>query len=47
MLSRSLHPFSRREVLSRVWNGIGALALSHMLAQETEAAIVNPLAAKP
>src|SRR5262249_34433868 len=47
MLSRSLHPFSRREVLSRVWNGIGALALSHMLAHETEAAIVNPLAAKP
>lgn len=46
MASSGSRIFSRREALSKAWNGIGALALSHMLANEAGAAVVNPLEAK-
>jgi len=46
MSSRLLAPLSRRELLGSTWNGIGTLALAGMLAGETDAAAVNPLAVK-
>jgi len=47
MLSRSFQPLSRREVLNRACNGIGTLALAHLMSHEAPAAVVNPLAPKP
>lgn len=40
---------SRRDFLCRSWNGLGALALAGMLAEELEgsATVVNPLAPRP
>ena len=48
MFAGNFRPYSRREVLSRAWNGIGAMALARMISGETAAAAeINPLAAKP
>ena len=48
MSAQNFQPYSRREVLSRACNGLGALALAHMISGETSAAAeINPLAAKP
>src|SRR5438132_553345 len=47
--SRILLPFSRRELLCGACNGIGALALARMFADDANAATadINPLAVKP
>lgn len=48
MPAQNFQRYSRREVLSRAYNGLGALALAHMISGDTSvAAKINPLAAKP
>src|SRR5579872_4381683 len=47
--SRILPSFSRRDLLCRTWNGIGAMAFARILDEDASAATanMNPLAAKP
>lgn len=42
-----MNAYSRRELLQRAGQGIGAMALASMLPDNLRAAIVNPLAPKP